>query len=158
MNINEDLKMIGKLSITKTNEHGQITEQIFVPNLVVTDGKSVIAARMNSAPGVGFGNMTHMSLGTDNTAPALSQRTLVAEVSGSRVTLTSTSVANNVITYTASFPAGVGTGAITEAGIFNGTGLPTDATPTYMLCRTTFPVVNKGALDSIAISWTVTVN
>jgi len=27
-----------------------------------------------------------------------------------------------------------------------------------MLCRTTFPVVNKAAGDSIAVTWTVTVS
>ena len=45
-----------------------------------------------------------------------------------------------------------GTGAITEAGIFNASSSGT------MLCRTVFSVVNKGASDSMTITWTVTVS
>jgi hypothetical protein len=50
------------------------------------------------------------------------------------------------------FPAGTATGAITEAGIFNA------ATGGTMLCRTTFPVINKGSADSLAVTWVVTVS
>ena len=45
-----------------------------------------------------------------------------------------------------------GTGAVTEAGIFNAGSGGT------MLCRTTFPAVNKASGDSIAITWVVTVS
>ena len=51
-----------------------------------------------------------------------------------------------------SFIAVVSTGAITEAGIFNA------LTAGTMLCRTTFPVVNKAAGDSIVITWVVTIS
>jgi hypothetical protein len=71
---------------------------------------------------------------------------------GTRVLLSGNSVTNNAITYTATFPAGTGTGAITEAGIFNA------STAGTMLCRTTFPVVNKQAGDTIAVTWVVTVS
>jgi hypothetical protein len=47
---------------------------------------------------------------------------------------------------------GVGTGAISEAGIFNASSGGT------MLCRTVFPVVNKQASDTIAITWTITIS
>jgi len=46
----------------------------------------------------------------------------------------------------------ISTGAVVEAGIFNnGTIGQGD-----MLARTTFPVVNKGADDILAIEWTIT--
>jgi hypothetical protein len=51
----------------------------------------------------------------------------------------------------ATFPAGTGTGAITEAGILNA------ASAGILLCRTTFSVINKGAADTLGITWTVTV-
>jgi hypothetical protein len=56
------------------------------------------------------------------------------------------------VTYVATFPAGTGTGAVTEAGIFNASSSGT------MLCRTVFPVVNKQSGDSMTITWTVTVS
>jgi hypothetical protein len=56
------------------------------------------------------------------------------------------------VTYIASFPAGTGTGAVVEAGVFN------DPTAGTMLCRTVFAVVNKGADDAMSITWAITVS
>ena len=47
---------------------------------------------------------------------------------------------------------GPGTGAITEAGLFDA------ASGGDMLARTVFSVVNKGASDSITITWTITIS
>jgi hypothetical protein len=55
------------------------------------------------------------------------------------------------VQYVATFSAGTGTGAITEAGIFNASSAGT------LLCRTVFSVINKGALDTLVITWKVTV-
>ena len=55
-------------------------------------------------------------------------------------------------TYVGTFPAGTGTGAVTEAGILNASSGGT------LLCRTEFNVVNKGASDAMTITWTVTVS
>ncbi len=52
--------------------------------------------------------------------------------------------------YVATFSAGEGTGAVTEAGIFNA------STSGTMLCRTVFSVVNKAAGDTLQVTWTVT--
>ena len=69
-----------------------------------------------------------------------------------RVSLTSTTVTSNAVAYVASFAAGTGTGAITEAGILNASSGGT------LLCRTVFSVVNKAASDSMTITWTVTIS
>jgi hypothetical protein len=64
------------------------------------------------------------------------------------------------VTYGATFAAGTGTGAIIEAGIFNVASGPVQGSGTItaaMLCKTSFDVVNKAANDSIAITWTVTI-
>lgn len=120
-----------------------------VDNLVPNNGKGVIAERMKAAPSLAA--MTHMAVGTSGTVPAAGDANLGAEVAGSRTALTATVVAGPVITYTASFGPGVGTGALVEAGIFN-------ATPGgVMLCRTTFTVINKAAGDTLNVTWTVTV-
>jgi hypothetical protein len=54
------------------------------------------------------------------------------------------------VTYVATFAAGTGTAAITEAAILIASSGGT------MLCRTVFAVVNKGASDSMTITWVVT--
>jgi hypothetical protein len=92
-----------------------------------------------------------MAVGTDNTATAAGNTALGVQL-GSRVSLTSTTVTTNQIAYVATFGVGVGTGALTEAGIFNA------STSGTMLCRTVFAVINKGANDTMTITWTITIS
>jgi hypothetical protein len=94
--------------------------------------------------------MSHMAIGTGTSAAAAGDTTLGTEAG--RVTLTSTTVTANAVAYVATFGAGTGTGAITEAGLFNA------SSSGDMLCRTVFSVINKGAADTLGITWTVTVN
>ena len=94
--------------------------------------------------------MSHMGIGTGSTAAAAGDTALGSQ--SVRSALTTTTVNTNEVTYVATFSAGSGTGAITEAGIFNASSSGT------MLCRTVFSVVNKGASDSMTITWTVTVS
>ena len=140
--LNDDLTLKGHLSIAV---NGEVVKQ--VPNLVVTAGKNFVASRMKDAT---TGAMSHMAIGTGTTSPAAANTVLGSE--SHREALTSTTVSNNVVTYVASFGAGDGTGAITEAGLFNA------SSGGDMLCRTTFSVVNKGSQDSMTITWEVTVS
>jgi len=146
---NDAIKMTGNLKLVLTDENGNIKQEEEVKNLVVTVGKNYIASRMKDATATA---MTHMEVGTSSTAAAVGDTALVAAVASSRVTLTSTTVTTNSVAYVASFPAGTGTGALTEAGIFNA------STAGTLLCRTVFSVINKGAADTLGITWTVTVN
>ena len=147
MDLKENLTMKGELSVVVRNEiTGEIKQSFTVPNLVVTVGKQYIASRMASASA---SVMSHMAIGTGVATPIVGDTTLGTEAG--RVALSSFTASTNTVNAVATFPSGTGTGAITEAGIFNATPAGT------MLCRTTFPVVNKAAGDSIAISWTVTV-
>lgn len=145
----DTLKATGQLRVVLEGPNGEVKEDVLLKNLVVDTGLNFIVNRMKDAAAA---VMSHMSLGTGTTAAAAANTTLETEISGSRVALTSTTVTANQITYIASFAAGVGTGAVTEAGIFNASSGGT------MLCRTVFPVVNKQAGDSMTVTWTVTVN
>ena len=145
--IQDQIKVTGELKITVTNDEGNVKKEIIVPNIVVTDGKEYIASRMKDASATA---MSHMAIGTGSTAAAAGDAALGAE--SGRVALTSTTVTSNAVAYVATFPAGTGTGAITEAGILNASSSGT------LLCRTVFSVINKGAADTLGITWTVTVN
>lgn len=145
MNSKDNLKLSGKLKIVLTGEDGKIKEEREVNNLVVTAGLTYIASRMAAATATA---MSHMAVGTGTTAVAAGQTDLVT-IAGSRVALTSTTPGTTNIVYVASFGAGVSTGALTEAGIFNA------STAGTMLCRTVFSVVNKGASDTMTVTWTV---
>ena len=147
-NFIETLKATGMVNIKHFDENMNLVKELDVPNLVVTTGKNYIAAKMvatTNSPA----SMTHMAIGTGSTTPASSNTALVTQTG--IVGLSGSTVSSNAITYTATFPAGTGTGAIKEAGIFNASSSGT------MLCRTTFAEVNKGAGDTIAITWVVTV-
>ena len=140
--LNDGLKLTGKLKIALNGETVQE-----VDNLVVTDGKEYVASRMKDATATA---MSHMAIGSGSTAAAAGDSSLGTELG--RVALTSTAVSGAVVTYTATFGAGTGTGAVTEAGILNA------SSSGDLLCRTVFSVVNKGASDSMTITWTVTVS
>jgi hypothetical protein len=140
--LNDGLKLTGKLKIALNGETVQE-----VNNLVVTDGKEYVASRMKDATATA---MSHMAIGSGSTAAAAGNSALGSELG--RVALTSTTVSGAVVTYVATFPAGTGTGAVTEAGILNA------SSSGDLLCRTVFSVVNKGASDSMTITWTVTVS
>jgi hypothetical protein len=144
--INDTIKVTGELKITVTKPDGN-THETVVPNIVVTDGKEYIASRMKDASATA---MSHMAIGTGSTAAAAGDAALGNEAG--RVALTSTTVTSNAVAYVATFGAGTGTGAITEAGILNA------SSSGDLLCRTVFSVINKGAADTLGITWTVTVN
>lgn len=144
--LKDTVKTIGKLDIVLTDEDGQIKEKFTVPNLIVQTGRNYIAHRMTSGANT---VMSHMGIGTTNTAAALTDTTLGTETA--RVSLTSTTTTANVVTYVATFNPGTPAtaNAITEAAIFNA------GSNGEMLCRTVFDVVNKGTLDTLTITWTV---
>jgi hypothetical protein len=216
--INDNLALTGALTIAINNEVVQETN-----NLVVTSGKEWVAKRMAGQDS----NMTHMAIGTGTTTAAAAQTALTTELERNALTVSGGTVSTNTIVYAATYAAGDGTGAITEAGIFDTVGSKVDdititvggsgyasapsvtfsaptsgttatgtavltggvvtsititnvgsgytAAPTItidgaatatatmkeggdMLARTKFDVVNKGAADSMTITWTITVS
>jgi hypothetical protein len=142
----ETLKVKGDVKIVITRANGSI-ETKEIHNLVVATGLNYIVSRMKDASATA---MSHMAIGSGSTAAAAGDTTLGTELG--RVALTSATVSANTIQYVASFPAGTGTGPVTEAGLLNA------ASGGTLLCRTKFGIVTKDAADSMTITWTVTVS
>jgi len=152
------MKLSGELDILLLDKDGNVKDSRKETNLVVSTGLAFICSRMEDASA---SVMSHMALGTGTTAEAAGNTALQTQ-SGLRKALTSTNASSNTITYVASFGDGQGlsnetisgngtaTTAVTEAGIFNA------GTAGTMLCRTTFPVVNKADGDTLQITWTIT--
>ena len=146
----DKIKARGLVSFVLTDASGAIKEQQD-HNLVVDSGLAYIVSRMQ---GTASSVMSHMAVGTGTTAAADAQTALVTE--SARVALTSTtivttSVTDDSIQYVATFNPGTGSAALTEAGLFNAASAGT------MLARTVFPVINKGELDTLTITWKITV-
>ena len=138
------LRVKGKVRIVHKDGAGNILEDRVEDNLIVNLGLAFLASR---AIGVSDDVMSHMAVGIGSTAPIGADTTLESEVG--RTALASATALNGVITYVASFNPGVGTGALTEVGIFNAGIAGT------MLNRLVFSVVNKAASDTVEITWTV---
>ena len=150
MDKNDSVALTGQLTISL---NGEVVKT--VKNLVVTAGKNWVAARMGAASA---SVMTHLAIGTGTGAAAAGNTGLGTEAARVALTTSGGSVSNNVITFAATIPADTpnvtapATAAITEAGVFNANSSGT------MLCRTVFAAVNKGELDTMTISWDVTIS
>ncbi len=148
--INDQIKISGDVSVQLFDKDGNVKDSREIKNLVVATGKTFIAASMLKTTTNSPAAMSHMAIGSNNTAAASNNTALGSELG--RVSLTSGTSSGAVVTYVATFPAGTGTGAVVEAGILNASSSGT------LLCRTVFDVVNKGADDTMSITWTITVS
>lgn len=152
--ITDNLKLKGELTIVVKDKDGKVKEQRNETNLVVATGLEFISSRM---VGVATPVMSHMAVGSSTTAPLAGQTDLQSML-GSRIAIRESSATDNTVTYICDFVAGSGTGAITEAAIFNNSDPSDTQNSNLMLCRTTFGVVNKSAEDSMVITWTITLS
>jgi len=151
--LQEKIQAEGLVQFTLLDQDGNVKEQQSA-NLVVNTGLRFIAESMLKTTTDTPARMTHMAVGSGtNNADALNTalQNQLARVSLDSSASVTTNVTNDAVQYISTFAAGVGTGAVTEAGLFN------DPTAGTMLCRTVFPVINKGALDTLVITWKVTI-
>lgn len=139
------LGIYANMHVQLFNENGQLKDERFIKNTVTTAGKNGVANQILAAPSIA--KIGWMAIGTGTPAATL----LGTEVA--RVAFDSKVAPSAVVTVVATFPAGTGTGAITEAGTFN----VVTANTVDMWMSASFAVVNKTALDSIVITWTLTV-
>jgi len=130
------------------DRNGTLKETREVHNTVTTAGKNGVAAQCASSPGLVKAHW--MEVGTGSPGATL----LGAYILNSRTDSSSYTTTNNVVTYVCTFAAGTGTGAITEAGVFN---IATQNT-VDMWMSASFAVINKLGTDSLVITWTLTVN
>lgn len=144
--MNDKLKLSGWVIWELRNAAGVLLFRDECHNLVVDEGLKLIASLL-----IGSGTApSHMAIGSDGTAPDPSDSALGTELA--RVVFTSATVTGNVATYVGTFGAGVGTGTVEEAGIFN------DGTTGDMLCRTTHGAFAKAAGDTLTITWDLTLS
>ncbi len=145
-----DLKMNGHFKAELFDISGNLKDAREIHNTVTVLGHKMSADQLLASPAVAKPGWMEVGTGTGQTAAST---TLATYISGSRTALDSkTRGANAIITMVCTLGAGVGTGAITEAGVFN---VVTQNT-TDLLCYASFSVINKAAGDSLVITWTLT--
>jgi len=132
--------------VLKDEITGRIKLDTTIKNIVTNAGRQAIVDRLQGgSPAVA----DYIAIGTDATAAAASQTTLVAEVARAQGTLSQPDAHTDRCTYT--FPAGTGTGTITETARLNAASAGT------MMGRGIIsPSAVKTAADSLQITYDFT--
>lgn len=141
----EEHEVLDNVLIEVRGPDGALKQRLELHNLIPTVGKEAIAKILKE----GSTRPTHMAIGTGTEAAANGDTKLKTELD--RNALKETTASGKVFTAIAEWAAGDGTGAITEAGLFSASSEGT------LFARSVFSVVNKGAEDTLTITWKITV-
>jgi hypothetical protein len=145
------MELKGRWRATLEDEFGHVKQVVEGDNVITTVGKQFLASFLVSAAAAASTfTCKYVAIGTDATAEAVGNTTLGTE--SARHTGTVAYVANTIFQVTATFAAGVGTGAIVEYGLLSSAAAGT------LLSRDTESVINKGASDVLTVVCQVTVS
>lgn len=140
--------LFGTLLLKVFDLNGELYRAAMHTNLVVDTGKAAVIDRLQAAsPAV----HDYMAIGTGTTAAAAGDTALQTET-GTRVQGALTQPTATTDRLISTFAAGNGTAAITEAGRLNA------SSSGNLFCRSVFSAVNKGASDSLQITYDITVS
>ena len=144
----EGLNIVGHGRAVLRDEVGKIKELREFDNVFTDAGDAHVADQMESTSGEAI--MSHMAIGTVTTTLTAGDTKLGGELDRNALTSFTQGAGadDNKVVYVGDWAAGDGTGAITEAGIFNAATANTGS----MLCAQTFSVINKGASDTLQIT------
>lgn len=143
MEAKEQLEIRGHVVFELRGPDGEIKDRWEEDNTVTTAGKNGLADQALASPTLN--KPTHMALGTGTPTGTALQTEL------DRNALTAKTRSTNVLTFTANWTAGEATGTLTEAGLFDA------ATTGNMWLSASFTAKVKGAADTLAATWTLTV-
>jgi hypothetical protein len=138
----------GFMSLRLYDEEGNVKQAVDKANTVTELMDAHVADQLSDSGGAAIG---YMSIGTGSgqtsastgLATSLDQNALDSTTQG-------TGAADNDVVYVCTWAAADGTGAITEAGVFQANN------NTTLMLYDDFDVVNKGAADTLVITWTAT--
>ena len=143
------LKLSGVIELELFGPDGKRKQYVKDTNTVTTLGLAMAADQFDDTPTIAQPGWMEVGTGTGQGA---GDSILSAYIAGSRTANTTATTTGAAVAYVCTLGAGVGTGPITEAGLFN---VVTENT-TNMILYDDFSVINKAAGDSLAITWTLT--
>ena len=149
METNDGVKLTGHINFKLFDANGNLKAERDIKNVVVTVGKVFMASWLAAATQADY-FMKFVGLGTGVTAASASDTTLETPLP-TRATATVSST-GSVWQSVSNFGAGVNTGAVTESGIFSASSGGT------MLARQVFATINKGASDTLQVTWQITIS
>jgi hypothetical protein len=143
MKAEEVLTIRGHVQFELRGPDGELKDEWEVDNTVTTAGKAGLADQSLASPSLN--KPTHMALGTGSPGA----NALGTEID--RNALATKVRSTNVLTFTATWAAGDGTGTLTEAGLFDA------ASVGNAWLTASFAAKPKGASDTLSATWTLTV-
>lgn len=161
--IPESLKLRGWFHMVHIGPDGEVKQERYVENLVVSVGKAQVAGFINSAVSVtssGVGAFRFLAIGSATSATAAADTTLGSEFSSnggnrlvaSSLTRVTTTVTNDTAQFVLTFTCSAGTLAVGEAAIFDASSAGN------MLARQPFALINLSSGDSLQTTWKVQVS
>ena len=144
----EDFGIRGKIKVVLTDKSGKIKRVVEKTNTITELMDAHVADQLSDASGAAIGYMgvgTGSGQGSSDTGLASSSANVALDS-----TTQGAGAADNDVIYVATFPAGTATAALTEAGIFQADN------NTTLMAYDDFSAINKGASDSLVITWTIT--
>ncbi len=151
MNINEIIIPTGNIVLTLTNVKTGKVEVDYYHNLFTTAGKESLANSIRGNTSNNKGIITYCALGTGDTAPALGDTTLEAEIE--RKLISVRSVSNNQALFEIFFTTAEANGNLKEAGLFGDDATGTKDTGTLFARASIDRVKTDG--DTLSLAWTV---
>jgi hypothetical protein len=147
--MNDAIQARGDVHILLTDKDGNVKLDRTEKNMVMNVGLAFMTSRLlNGTSTV----MSHMAIGSNNTANAATMTTLTTETARSvlsSATQVTTTVTDDSVQFVATFIAGQGTGVVQEAALFNAASAGT------MLSRLVFGVITKGVDDGLTLTWKI---
>ena len=149
------LQLHGRVDIVLYDEKGLMKDERHLDNLIVDSGLEGVAYRIAPHDGIitPSNPWNYIGIGTGLTSPAPTDTALqleLARIQDPQAEYTITS--GKQVKLQVSFDPGVGTGVVSESGLFNA------ATSGDMLARQTFSPIVKGASDTLTVTWIITLS
>jgi hypothetical protein len=146
-----DLKLKGEWFVTLYGPNGELKDKRQGYNVITTNGKEFLASFLYSAAAAASTfTCKYVAIGTGTTAEAAADTALGTEAA--RHTGTVSYISGQIYQVTATFAAGLGTGAITEYGLFSSSSAGT------IISRDTEPAINKSAGDTLTAVLQLTIS
>ncbi len=148
LGIHSKLGIKGKAHLKLFGPDGELKEERIIYNTVTELMDAQVADQMSDGAGAAIG---YMAVGTGSGQGSASTGLAVSlDINALTSTTQGGGGSDNDSVYIGDWAAGDGTGAITEAGVFLANN------NTTMMLYADFSVVNKGAADTLQITWTAT--
>jgi len=147
MKIKDKFSIKGYVKLVLKDKNGKVKQTVKGHNTITALMDAHVADQMSDSTDSAIGYMG-VGTGSGQTSASTGLATSSANVALDSTTQGSAAADNDVV-YVATFPAGTATAALTEAGLFL-----TDNNTT-MMTYDDFDVINKGADDSLVVTWTI---